>query len=63
MYSDSMPTLNPAVAIAASTIPLGDVDVIVLDANAMEVMTERFGIIFSRVNTTITRTPVRCLSA
>ena len=41
----------------ASTVPLGDVDVIALDAKVMEIMTERFGIIFRRVNTTITRTP------
>jgi hypothetical protein len=41
----------------ASTVPLGDVDVIALDAKVMEVMTERFGIIFRRVYTTITRTP------
>jgi hypothetical protein len=41
----------------ASTVPLGDVDVIALDASAMQVMTERFGIVFRRVNTTITRTP------
>lgn len=40
-----------------STVPLGDVDVIALDVKVMEVMTERFGIIFRRVNTTITRTP------
>jgi hypothetical protein len=39
-----------------STIPLGDVDVIALDIKVMEVMTERFGIVFRRVNTTITRT-------
>lgn len=41
----------------ASNLPLGDVDVIALDANVMKVMTERFGIVFRRVNTTITRTP------
>jgi hypothetical protein len=41
----------------ASTVPLGDVDVIALDASVMEFMTERFGIVFRRVNTTITRTP------
>jgi hypothetical protein len=41
----------------ASTVPLGDVDVIALDANVIKVMTERFGIVFRRVNTTITRTP------
>jgi len=41
----------------ASTVPLGDVDVIALDAKVMDVMTERFGIVFRRVNTTITRTP------
>ena len=40
----------------ASTVPLGDVDVIALDAKVMEVMTERFGIAFRPVNTT-TRTP------
>lgn len=39
----------------ASTVPLGDVDVIALDAKVMEVMTERFGIFFRRVKTT-TRT-------
>ena len=37
----------------ASTVPLGDVDVIALDAKAMEVMTERFGIVFRRVNTKV----------
>lgn len=42
---------------SASTVPLGDVDVIALDATLMEVMTERFGIVFRRVNTAITRTP------
>lgn len=41
----------------ASTVPLGDVDVIALNVKVMEVMTERFGIVFRRVNTTITRTP------
>lgn len=41
----------------ASTVPLGDLDVIALDANVMDVMTERFGIVFRRVNTTVTRTP------
>ncbi|MBB3223470.1 hypothetical protein [Pseudoduganella umbonata] len=41
----------------ASTAPLGDVDVIALDAKVMAVMTERFGIVFRRVNTAITRTP------
>jgi len=41
----------------ASTVPLGDVDVIALDAKVMKVMTERFGIVFRRVNTTITCTP------
>jgi hypothetical protein len=40
-----------------STVPLGDVDVIALDGKVMEVMTERFGIVFRRVNTTITRMP------
>lgn len=40
-----------------STVPLGDVDVIALDAKVMEVMTERFGIVFRPVSTTITRTP------
>jgi hypothetical protein len=40
-----------------STIPLGDVDVIALDVKVMEVMTERFGIVFRRVNTVSTRTP------
>lgn len=41
----------------ASTVRLGDVDVIALDANVMRVMTERFGIVFRRVSTTVTRTP------
>lgn len=41
----------------ASTVPLGDVDVIALDAKVMAVMTARFGIVFRPVNTTITRTP------
>lgn len=41
----------------ASTVPLGDVDLIALDASVMGIMTERFGILFRRVNTTITRTP------
>jgi hypothetical protein len=40
-----------------STVPLGDVDIIALDATVMNVMTNRFGIVFRRVNTTITRTP------
>jgi hypothetical protein len=40
-----------------STVPLGDVDVIALDAKVMEVMTERFGIVFRPVNTTTTRAP------
>lgn len=40
----------------ASAVPLGDVDVIALNAKVMEVMTARFGIIFRRVKTT-TRTP------
>jgi len=40
-----------------SIVPLGDVDVIALDARVMEAMTKRFGIVFRRVNTTITRTP------
>jgi len=40
-----------------STAPLGDLDVIALDAKVMEVMTERFGVVFRRVNTPITRTP------
>lgn len=39
-----------------STVPIGDMDVIALDAKVMEVMNERFGIVFRRVNTTITRT-------
>ena len=38
-------------------MPLGGVDVIALDAKVMEVMTERFGTIFRRLYTTITRTP------
>jgi hypothetical protein len=37
----------------ASTIPLGDVDVIALDANVMGVMTGQFGIVFRRVHTTM----------
>jgi len=41
----------------AAAAPLGDLDMIALDAKLMEVMTERFGIVFRRVNTTITRTP------
>jgi hypothetical protein len=41
----------------ASTVRVGDVDVIALDGSVMGVMTERFGIVFRRVNTTITRTP------
>jgi hypothetical protein len=41
----------------ASIVPLGDVDVIALDASVMEVMTERFGIVFRRVGTTVTRMP------
>jgi len=40
----------------ASAVPLGDVDVIALDAKVMEIMTTRFGIVFRRVKTT-TRTP------
>jgi hypothetical protein len=40
----------------ASTVPLGDVDVIALDIKVMEIMTARFGIVFRRVKT-ITRTP------
>jgi hypothetical protein len=40
-----------------STVPLGDVDVIALDAKVMGVMTERFGIVFRRVITSNTRTP------
>ena len=41
----------------ASTVPLGDVDVIALNAKVMEVMTERFGIVFRGVTTVATRTP------
>jgi hypothetical protein len=41
----------------ASTVPLGDVDVIALDASVMGFMTERFRIVFRRVTSTITRTP------
>ena len=41
----------------SSTVHLGDVDVIALDASAMQVMNERFGIVFRRVTTTVTRTP------
>ncbi|WP_296000044.1 hypothetical protein [Rugamonas sp.] len=37
-----------------SSVPLGDVDVIALDAKVMQVMTERFGIVFRRVHTTST---------
>jgi hypothetical protein len=40
-----------------STVPLGDVDVIALDAKVMQVMTERFGIVFRKVHTTSTRMP------
>jgi hypothetical protein len=40
----------------ASAVPLGDVDVIALDAKVIEVITTRFGIVFRRVKTT-TRTP------
>lgn len=40
-----------------STVPLGDVDIIALDTTVMREMTDRFGIVFRRVNTTITRTP------
>jgi hypothetical protein len=36
----------------ASAVPLGDVDVIALDAKVMEVMTARFGIVFRRIKTT-----------
>ena len=37
-----------------STVPLGDVDVITLDAKVMHIMTERFGIVFRKVHTTNT---------
>lgn len=40
----------------ASAVPLGDVDVIALDAKVMEIMTLRFGIVFRPVKAT-TRTP------
>lgn len=40
-----------------STVPLGDVDVIALDATVMQGMTERFGIVFRKVQTTSTRMP------
>lgn len=40
----------------ASTVPLGDVDVIALDTKVMKVMTERFGIVFRRVDTASTPT-------
>lgn len=40
-----------------STVPVGDLDVIVLDASVMATMAERFGIVFRLVNTTATRTP------
>lgn len=36
----------------ASTVPLGDMDVIALDARVMKAMTKRFGIVFRRVKTT-----------
>lgn len=38
-----------------STAPLGDVDVIALDAKVMQEMTYRFGIVFRKVHTTNTR--------
>ena len=41
----------------ASTVPVGDLDVIALNASVMAAMAERFGIVFRRVNTTTTRTP------
>lgn len=40
-----------------STVPVGDLDLIALDASVMATMAERFGIMFRRVNTTTTRTP------
>jgi len=40
-----------------STVPLGDVDVIALGAEPMQVMSVRFGIVFRRVHTTNTHTP------
>lgn len=40
-----------------STVPLGDVDVIALDAKLMQVMSERFGIVFRKVPTSSTRMP------
>lgn len=40
-----------------STVPLGDVDVIALDAKVMHVMTERFGIVFRKVHTINTHMP------
>jgi hypothetical protein len=41
----------------ASTVPLGDLDVIALDASVIDIMAERFGIVFLRVKTAPTRTP------
>lgn len=41
----------------ASTVPLGDVDVIALDASVMDAMAEWFGIVFRRVKTPSARTP------
>ena len=41
----------------ASTVPLGDVDVIALDERIMQDMTERFGITFRKVHTTSTHIP------
>ncbi len=40
-----------------STVQVGDLDVIALDASVMAAMAERFGIVFRRVNTATTRTP------
>jgi len=40
-----------------STVPLGDLDVIALDASVMDTMAERFGIVFLQVKTAPTRTP------
>ena len=40
-----------------SAVPLGDVDVIALDAKVMHVMTERFGIVFRKVHTINTHMP------
>lgn len=41
----------------ASTVPVGDVDVIALDTGVMAAMAERFAIVFRRVSMTTTHTP------